>query len=63
MTRWRPFIAMARTKATSFDAQRQAEWEMRTRRGKGDKQDYVYRGFRAGPGAQLWKPNTLTTRL
>lgn len=57
VTRWRPFIAMARTKATSFDAQRQAEWEMRTRRGKGDKEDYTYPGYRA-PGG-LWKPNTL----
>lgn len=58
VTRWRPFIAMARTKATAFDAQRQAEWEMRTRRGKGDKEDYAFRGYR-GRGGQLWKPNTL----
>jgi prophage tail gpP-like protein len=57
VTRWRPFIAMARTKATAFDAQRQAEWEMRTRRGKGDKLDYGYRGFRGETG-QIWKPNT-----
>ncbi len=57
VTRWRPHISMARTKATAFDAQRQAEWEMRTRRGKGDKEDYAYRGFRAN--GQLWKPNTL----
>jgi prophage tail gpP-like protein len=60
VTRWRPHISMARTKANAFDAQRQAEWEMRTRRGKGDKEDYVYRGFRAGLGGQLWKPNTLS---
>ncbi|WNJ89174.1 phage baseplate assembly protein [Bosea sp. 685] len=59
VTRWRPHISMARTKANAFDAQRQAEWEMRTRRGKGDKEDYVYRGFRAGTANQLWKPNTL----
>lgn len=58
VTRWRPFIAMARTKATSFDAQRQAEWEMRTRRGKGDKEDYSWPEFRAN--GQLWKPNTIT---
>jgi len=57
VTRWRPFIAMARTKATAFDAQRQAEWEMRTRRGKGDKEDYAWPDFRATGG--LWKPNTI----
>jgi prophage tail gpP-like protein len=57
VTRWRPFIAMARTKATAFDAQRQAEWEMRTRRGKGDKEDYAWPDFVAN--GQFWKPNTI----
>ena len=57
VTRWRPFIAMARTKATAFDAQRQAEWEMRTRRGKGDKEDYAWPDFQAN--GQFWKPNTI----
>ncbi|SIP96298.1 phage baseplate assembly protein [Bosea sp. TND4EK4] len=58
VTRWRPFIAMARTKATHLDAQRQAEWEMRTRRGKGDKEDYAWPDFRAN--GELWKPNTIS---
>lgn len=57
VTRWRPFIAMARTKSTAFDAQRQAEWEMRTRRGKGDKEDYAWPDFQAIGG--FWKPNTI----
>lgn len=58
VTRWRPHISMARTKATAFDAQRQAEWTGRVRRGKGDKLDYNFKGFRGETG-QLWKPNTL----
>lgn len=62
VTRWRPHISMARTKATAFDAQRQAEWTGRVRRGKGDKLDYNHPGFRGDTG-QLWKPNTLVPVL
>lgn len=55
--RWRPTVAISRTQARTIDAQRQAEWMMRTRRGKGDRLDYTLVGWRANGG--LWKPNTL----
>ena len=58
VTRWRPHIAMARTQAKDVDAQTQAEWEMRTRRAKGDKLDYRYAGLTAGPDQLPWKSNT-----
>lgn len=57
VTRWRPHISMSRTKAKTFDAQRQAEWTMRTRRGKSDKLDYPFKGFRVN--GELWRANTL----
>lgn len=59
VTRWRPHISMSRTKAKDVDAQKQAEWEMRTRRAKGDKMDYAYRGIAGGPEQKPWKMNTV----
>lgn len=59
VTRWRPHISMSRTKAKDVDAQRQAEWEMRTRRAKGDRMDYAYRGITGGPEQKPWKMNTV----
>lgn len=59
VTRWRPHISMSRTQAKDVDAQKQAEWEMRTRRAKGDKMDYAYRGITAGPDQKPWMMNTV----
>lgn len=59
VTRWRPHISMSRTQAKDVDAQKQAEWEMRTRRGKGDKMDYSYRGITGGPDQKPWQMNTV----
>jgi prophage tail gpP-like protein len=59
VTRWRPHIAMSRTQAKDVDAQKQAEWEMRTRRAKGDKMDYSYRGITGGPEQKPWQMNTV----
>lgn len=59
VTRWRPYISMSRTQAQDVDAQKQADWEMRTRRAKGDKMDYAYRGITAGPDQKPWMMNTV----
>lgn len=57
--RWRPHISMSRTQAKDVDAQKQADWEMRTRRAKGDKMDYLYKGLTGGPDNKPWKMNTV----
>lgn len=59
VTRWRPHISMSRTQAKDVDAQKQADWEMRTRRAKGDKMDYYYKGITAGPNNEPWQMNTV----
>jgi prophage tail gpP-like protein len=57
ITRWRPFVAASRTQASSVDAQTQAEWHKRTRRGKGETLNHVVEDYRSG--GRLWRPNEL----
>jgi prophage tail gpP-like protein len=57
ITRWRPFVAAARTQANGVDAQTQAEWHKRTRRGKGETLNHMVEDYRSG--GRLWRPNEL----
>lgn len=58
VTRHRPAVFMTRTASTAKSAKTQAEWRKRNARAKGDKLDYLVRGYRGDSGA-LWRPNTL----
>ncbi|MCX5497331.1 Mu P family protein [Kaistia dalseonensis] len=57
VTRYRPIVSMGRTQLDAKSAQKQAEWMMRTTRGRSETIEHSVKGF--GSGDAIWRPNTL----
>lgn len=55
--RYRPIVSLGRTQLDAKSAQKQADWMMRTTRGRAELIEHRVRGF--GVGGTLWRPNTL----
>ncbi|MGN6777566.1 phage baseplate assembly protein [Rhizobium sp.] len=58
ITRYRPIVHMARTKADQESAQGEADWRMRTARASSEELTYKVRGFDVN--GDLWQVNELT---
>lgn len=57
ITRWRPHVAMMKSKGDADGAQKQAEWMERVHRARGEEPSYELHGWRWQGG--LWRPNAL----
>jgi prophage tail gpP-like protein len=57
ITRHRPIVHMARTKADQTSAQDEADWRMRTARAESEELTYKVRGFDVG--GNLWRVNEI----
>jgi len=61
--RYRPKVHLAATKARGDDCRQEAEWRVRTARGKSEEISYTVWGFRAGANemseARLWRVNEM----
>lgn len=57
ITRWRPHVAMMKSKGSADGAQRQAEWMERVHRARGEEPGYELEGWRWRGG--IWRPNAL----
>lgn len=56
--RYRPIVSLGRTQLDAKSAQKQADWMMRTARGRSDEIEHVVRDY--GIAGALWRPNTLS---
>lgn len=57
ITRYRPIVHLARSKAAEMPAQDEADWRMRTARGRGEELSYVVHGHSAN--GRVWKVNEI----
>jgi prophage tail gpP-like protein len=57
ITRYRPIVHLARTKAAEMSAQDEADWRMRTKRGQSEELTYTVKGHSVN--GSLWRPNEL----
>ncbi|KEC73901.1 Mu P family protein [Rhizobium leguminosarum bv. phaseoli CCGM1] len=57
ITRYRPIVHLARSKADATSAQDEADWRMRTARGAGEEVSVTVKGF--GVDGQLWRVNEM----
>lgn len=57
ITRYRPAVHLARSKADNVSAQDEADWRSRTARAEGEEFSYTVKGFSAN--GQLWTVNQL----
>ncbi|MBB3947209.1 prophage tail gpP-like protein [Rhizobium skierniewicense] len=58
ITRYRPIVHLARSKADTTSAQDEADWRSRTARAESEEMTYTVKGFIAN--GQLWTVNQLT---
>ncbi|XKM42034.1 phage baseplate assembly protein [Rhizobium ruizarguesonis] len=58
ITRYRPIVHLARSKADATAAQDEADWRMRTARGESEEVTYTVKGF--GVDGKLWRVNEIT---
>lgn len=58
VTLYRPTVRQAKTQSGGATVQEQADWMARIARGKGQGHDMRVLDWRAGPGRDLWRPNT-----
>lgn len=57
ITRYRPIVHLARSKADATAAQDEADWRMRTARGESEEVTYIVRGFDVN--GKLWRVNEI----
>ncbi len=57
VARHRPLVALAKTQSGGASVQEQADWMMRTARGKAERLTVGLADWRAGPQGRLWRPN------
>lgn len=57
ITRYRPIVHLARSKAETASAQEEADWRMRTKRGESEEHRYTVRGHSAN--GRMWRINEL----
>jgi len=60
VTRWLPTVRRARSQSGSSTVQEQAQWMLRTARGRSLSLHYRVLDWRDKPGGTLWRPNQVT---
>ncbi len=60
VTRWLPTVRRARSQSGSSTVQEQAQWLLRTARGRARGLHYTVLDWRDKPGGVLWRPNQVT---